>query len=187
MMRVLQYLWFHVVTMATTWLPDLRPVLRLRGFLLRPAFNSCGANLQVARRVTINFTNRMEIGSDVFLGMGCWLQAQGGIILEDEVQLGPYAVLVAGDHTAVDGSYRTGESHLAPIRVCHGSWIAAHATVTKGVTIGRGALLAANSVATHDIPAFCLAAGVPARILPKSRASKLFVNRARQSSTNRKY
>jgi maltose O-acetyltransferase len=168
MMRVLQYLWFHMVTMATAWLPDLRPVLRLRGFLVRPAFASCGRNLQVARRVTINFTNRLVLGSDVFLGMGCWLQAQGGITLEDEVQLGPYAVLVAGDHTAMNGSYRTGESHLAPIRVGRGTWIAAHATVTKGVIIGSGALLAANSVVTHNIPAFCLAAGVPARILPRT-------------------
>ena len=93
-MRVLQYLWFHFITVATSWLPDLRPVLRLRGFLLRPSFKSCGGNLQVARHVTINFTNRLEIGSDVFLATGCWLHARGGIVLEDEVQLGPYSVLV---------------------------------------------------------------------------------------------
>ena len=93
-MRVLQYLWFHFITVATSWLPDLRPVLRLRGFLLRPSFKSCGRNLQVARHVTINFTNRLEIGSDVFIATGCWLHARGGIVLEDEVQLGPYAVLV---------------------------------------------------------------------------------------------
>jgi len=36
-MRVLQYFWFHFITVATSWLPDLRPVLRLRGFLLRPS------------------------------------------------------------------------------------------------------------------------------------------------------
>ncbi len=166
-MRVLQYLWFHLITVATSWMPDLRPVLRLRGFLLRPSFCRCGANLQVARCVTINFSNRVEIGRDVFLGMGCWLQAQGRIVLEDEVQLGPYAVLVAGDHTAIDGSYRTGKSNFAPIRIGQGAWIAAHATVTKGVAIGRGALLAANSVATHDVPPFALAAGVPARLVQK--------------------
>src|ERR1700688_3689517 len=89
-MRVLQYLWFHFITVATFWLPDLRPVMRLRGFLLRLSFKSCGGNLQVARRVTINFTNRLEIGKDVFLATGCWLQARRGIVLEDEVQLGPY-------------------------------------------------------------------------------------------------
>ncbi len=166
-MRVLQYLWFHFITLATGWLPDLRPVLRLRGFLLRPAFKSCGRNLQVARRVTINFTNRLEIGGHVFLGTGCWLNAAGGIVLEDEVQLGPYSVLVTSDHTQIGGSYRFGPSQLAPIRLCTGSWIAAHATVTKGVVIGRGALLAANSVATRDVPPFAMAGGVPARVIQK--------------------
>lgn len=164
-MRVLQYLWFHFITVATSWMPDLRPVPRLRGFLLRPSFKCCGRNLQVARQVSVNFTNRLEIGSDVFLATGCWLQARGGIVLEDEVQLGPYSVLVTGDHTQIDGSYRFGPSKLAPIRICRGSWIEVHATVTKGVVIGQGALLAANSVATHDIPPFAKAGGVPARTI----------------------
>jgi maltose O-acetyltransferase len=166
-MRVLQYLWFHFISVATGWLPDLRPIQWLRGFLLRPSFKTCGRNLQVARHVTVNFTNRLEIGSDVFLATGCWLHARGGIVLEDEVQLGPYAVLVAGDHTQIDGSYRFGPSNVAPIRICQGSWIAAHATVTKGVVIGRGALLAANSVATQDVPPFTMAGGVPARVIQK--------------------
>jgi len=109
----------------------------------------------------------MEIGSDVFIATGCWLHAWGGIVLEDEVQLGPYAVLVTGDHTQIDGSFRFGPSLLAPIHICQGAWIAAHATVTKGVVIGRGALLAANSVATHDVPPFTMAGGVPARVIQK--------------------
>ncbi|HWX38439.1 MAG TPA: acyltransferase [Candidatus Sulfotelmatobacter sp.] len=164
-MRILKYLWFHFVTLATSWLPDLRPVLILRGFLLRPAFKRCGSNLQVARGVTINFTSRLEIGRDVFLAVGCWLHAAGAIRLEDGVQIGPYAALVSADHTAIQGSYRFGESILAPIRICRGAWIAAHATVTKGITVGRGALLAANSVATRDIPPFAKAGGVPARVI----------------------
>ena len=166
-MRVLQYLWFHFINVATAWLPDLQPILWLRGFLLRPSFKSCGRNLQVARHVTINFPNRLEIGSDVLIATGCWLHARGGIVLEDEVQIGPYATLVAGDHTAIDGSFRFGPSALAPIRICQGSWVAAHATVTKGVIFGQGSLLAANSVATRDVPPFSAAGGVPARLLRK--------------------
>ncbi len=173
-MRVLQYLWFHFIAVATAWMPDLRPVLRLRGFLLRPSFRNCGGNLQIARQVTINFTNRLEIGSDVVLATGCWLQARGGIVLEDEVQLGPYSALITGDHTQIAGSYRSGPSDLAPIRICHGAWIAAHATVTKGVVVGRGALLAANSVATRDIPPFAKAGGVPAHIFRNKLRVEVF-------------
>jgi maltose O-acetyltransferase len=130
----------------------------------------CGRNFQVARRVTINFPNRLEIGRDVYIATGCWIHAWGGVVIEDEVQLGPYAVLVTGDHTLEAGSYRHGPSTLAPIRLCHGSWVAAHAVVTKGVTLGRGALLAANSVATTSMPDFTIAGGVPAHIIKgKSR------------------
>lgn len=164
-MRVLQYLWFHFVMVTTSWLPDLRPILRLRGFLLWPSFKSCGANLQVSRQVTVNFSNRLEIGNDVFFATGCWLHARGGIVLEDQAQLGPYSVLVSGDHTTLGGSFRFGPSNLAPIRIGQGAWIAAHATVTKGVVIGRGAVLAANSVATRDVPPFAIAGGVPARVI----------------------
>jgi acetyltransferase-like isoleucine patch superfamily enzyme len=164
-MRIPKYLWFHLVTLATAWFPDLTPLMRVRGFFLRPCFKSCGRNLQVARRVTINFSNRMEIGRDVYIATGSWIHAWGGVVLEDEVQLGPYSVLVTGDHSLKDGSYRYGPSSLAPIRICRGSWVAAHAVVTKGVALGRGALIAANSVATRSIPDFAIAAGAPARIL----------------------
>src|SRR5258706_1555860 len=169
-MRVLQYLWFHFITYATGWLPDLRPALRLRGLLLRPAFKTCGRNLQIARNVTINFCNRLEIGSHVYIATGCWLHAWGGITIEDDVQLGPYVVLVTGDHTRKNGSFRFGPSRLGSIRLCRGSWLAAHSTVTKNVIVGQGALLAANSVATRDIPPLALAGGVPAQVIPqKSR------------------
>jgi maltose O-acetyltransferase len=166
-MRLLKYFWFHFVTLATGWLPDVTPVLRMRGFFLQPCFKSCGENLQVARRVTINFSNRMEIGHDVYIATGCWIHAWGGVVIEDEVLLGPYSVLVTGDHTLKDGSYRRGPCALAPIRLCRGSWVAAHVVVTKGVTLGRGALIAANSVATKNIPDFTFVAGVPARIIKR--------------------
>jgi acetyltransferase-like isoleucine patch superfamily enzyme len=174
-MRVIRYLWFHVIALATSWLPDLRPVLRLRGFLLRPAFKSCGTNFQIARRVTINFGNRLEIGNDVYIATGCWLHAWGGIVLEDGVQLGPYVVLVTGNHTRKEGSYRHGPSHLGSIRLCEGSWVAAHATVTKNVTIGRGAMLAANSVATRNIPPLAQAGGVPARVISQNSRMEIVV------------
>ena len=44
-------------------------------------------------------------------------------------------------------------------------WLGAHVVVTSGVTIGRRAVIGANSVVTSDIPEFCVAAGAPARVL----------------------
>lgn len=44
-------------------------------------------------------------------------------------------------------------------------WIGENACVLSGVTIGDGVVIAANAVVTHDIPAFSLVAGVPAKII----------------------
>jgi acetyltransferase-like isoleucine patch superfamily enzyme/coenzyme F420-reducing hydrogenase beta subunit len=51
--------------------------------------------------------------------------------------------------------------------VCIGEhvWIGTRAMILKGVTIGDGAVVAAGAVVTKDVPAKCLAAGVPAKVI----------------------
>lgn len=44
-------------------------------------------------------------------------------------------------------------------------WISDKVTILPGVKIGNGVIIAANSVVTKDIPNYCLAAGVPAKII----------------------
>lgn len=53
----------------------------------------------------------------------------------------------------------------APITIGDHVWIGCKATILKGVTIGDGAIVAAGSVVTSDIPAHSLCAGVPARVI----------------------
>ena len=44
-------------------------------------------------------------------------------------------------------------------------WIGQHVTVMPGVSIGDGAIIAANSVVTRDIPPYCIAGGNPCRVI----------------------
>lgn len=46
-------------------------------------------------------------------------------------------------------------------------WLGNNVCVMPGVTIGDGAIIGANSVVTHSIPAGCVAAGIPARVIRK--------------------
>ena len=54
-----------------------------------------------------------------------------------------------------------------PIKVCKDSWIGMNAVILKGVTIGEGAIVAACSVVTKDVPAFTVVAGNPAIVVKK--------------------
>ncbi len=46
-------------------------------------------------------------------------------------------------------------------------WVGYGATILTGVTIGKGCIIAANSVITHDVPAYTIVAGVPAKPIGK--------------------
>lgn len=53
-------------------------------------------------------------------------------------------------------------SGSAPIRIGHDVWIGARATITDGVTIHSGAIIAAGATVIRDVPAYAIVAGVPA-------------------------
>lgn len=61
------------------------------------------------------------------------------------------------------------------IKVEDDVWIGSRATILSGITIGQGAVVAAGSVVTHDVPPYCIVAGVPARIM-KKRFSEDMIN-----------
>lgn len=164
--RILRYdLPLHLVLLVTNWLPDNIVFIRLRGLLARPFFRKCGRNLRIGRNVTFYDPSKIEIGNSVYIALGTWLSGGYGITIEDEVLFGPYCVVITADHTMKDGSYRFGGPKGAPVAIRKGSWLGAHVSVMKGVDIGQGSLIAANSVVSKSIEPFSVVGGVPARLI----------------------
>lgn len=60
----------------------------------------------------------------------------------------------------------------APVTIEDGVWLGIHVVVLKGVTIGRGTLVGANSLVTRSLPAGVIAGGVPARVLKEIDAPR---------------
>ncbi|MCA9251503.1 MAG: acyltransferase [Phycisphaerales bacterium] len=168
MVRLLAYTWFSLVLAFTAFLPDVIPILRFRGFLVRWCFKKCGKNFQIASGVRITFSTRVELGDDVYIAPACWIQGIGGIKLGNGVMLGPNTVLSSTNHTRIDGSYRFGQGVTDPIEIQDGAWTGALSVITAGTTIGCGAAVAAGSVVTKNVPAHSIVGGVPARVLKEN-------------------
>jgi acetyltransferase-like isoleucine patch superfamily enzyme len=153
-----------LVQLLTAWLPDNRYVLRLRGALTRPFIRECGAGFWLGRGVSLFGTSELRIGRDVYIARDCFLNCTGGVVLEDGVVLGPFVVLSTMQQVFADGAVSRTGYVVRPIRIGRGSWLAAHAVVKCGVSIGAGVAVAANSAVVADIGDHVLAAGVPARV-----------------------
>ena len=68
--------------------------------------------------------------------------------------------------TPVDHDLRMWKHSVhAPIIIGENVWIGSHVRICKGVTIGDNSVVAANSVVTKDVPANCIVAGNPAKIV----------------------
>lgn len=151
--------------MLTNWLPDNRWTIRLRGMLFKPFIYKCGKNFTIAKNVQLKSTNTLTIGNDVYIASGAWLNAMGHLILENEVVVGPYAVISTGIHTFKDNSVRKGGTLMAPVRIGNGTWLAAHVAIKAGVTVGSGVMVGANAVVTKNTPDNVFLAGVPAKVI----------------------
>lgn len=164
--RLLRYDWpLHFSLLLTNWLPDNVVFLRFRGWLAGHFLGSCGKNLRIGRNITFYNPANISIGSNVYIAYGCWFMSGERITIEDEVIFGPYCVVVSSNHSRAQKSFRYGTPALDPIRIERGAWIAAHVTLTAGASVGRGVLIAANSVVRGDIPDNVLAAGQPAKVV----------------------
>ncbi|BBE22826.1 hypothetical protein MN0502_17090 [Arthrobacter sp. MN05-02] len=90
-------------------------------------------------------------------------QDQGGIVIGDDCLIGHNAVLATLNHDLAPS--RHADLLPAPIILGSHGWIGAHATVLPGVTIGRGAVVAAAAVVTKDVPDTVIVIGSPAEVV----------------------
>lgn len=108
-------------------------------------------------------SGRLEIGDDVVLSRGVHLVAYASVSLGAGTMVGEYASVRDANHRRGDGDIRHSGHDARPVVIGRQVWIGRGACVLAGVSIGDGAVVAANAVVTRDVPAGAVVAGVPAR------------------------
>lgn len=120
-----------------------------------------------------SFTPNLTIGANCHFGAFDHITCTNKITIGDGCFIGKWVTITDNSHGDTD----IGCLHIQPIKrpvVSKGSviigrnvWIGDKATILPRVTIGDGAVIAANAVVTKDVPAYSVVAGNPARIIKK--------------------
>ncbi|CAO1612107.1 acyltransferase [Brochothrix thermosphacta] len=164
--KIAQFLYhnvpLHLIFLLTGLLPNSVPTVRLRGFLLKPFFKSCGKNLKISSGVILNNTHQIEIGDNVVIAHNAWINGVGGLKIENNVLIGPMSVIVTSQHVYRDGKLST-KYKSAPVHIESDCWIASHVVITEGITVGRHSIIAAGAVVTKSLPEKSKVGGVPAK------------------------
>jgi lipopolysaccharide O-acetyltransferase len=120
--------------------------------------------------VTQYFDSKIVIGNRVSATSELHLAAHVGITIEDDVMLASNVFIADASHgyeNAIVPYKYQGVTNVAPIVIKSGCWIGQNVVILPGVTIGELSIIGANSVVTRSIPARCIAAGVPARVIKR--------------------
>ena len=130
-------------------------------------------NIRVHSTASIRNAQNIEIGENSHINMHCavWAGETSKIILGDNLLMGPGVSIQADNH----GTYRDEimmqqERVQKDIVIGNDCWLCSNVTVTAGVHIADGCVIAAGAVVTKDIEEpYSIAGGVPARIISKRK------------------
>lgn len=110
----------------------------------------------------------LVVHNGCIVGDNCILDArQGGIELGENVNIGSNVSFYTDSHDYNDPYFRASMSKVGGIKVGNRAWIGPNAIVLHGVQIGEGAVVAAGTVVTKDVPSFTVVGGIPAKIIGK--------------------
>jgi acetyltransferase-like isoleucine patch superfamily enzyme len=127
---------------------------------------------------------RIRVGNYCYIGAGTRIWSQSSIRIGDHVLISHLVDIHDTDshpksaterRLDAHGILQTGvyklptETRSAPIVIEDDVWIGAKATILKGVTIGKGAIVATGAMVTRDVDSFTIVAGNPARVVGVSQ------------------
>jgi acetyltransferase-like isoleucine patch superfamily enzyme len=105
----------------------------------------------------------LKIGNHVFINVGTTISATSQVLIGNNVLIGNDVAIYDSNFHGLE--QRDCPDPPEPVTIEDDVWIATRAIILKGVTIGKGAVVAAGSVVTRSVPPYTLVGGVPAQFI----------------------
>jgi acetyltransferase-like isoleucine patch superfamily enzyme len=163
--RALHFLWDAFDKLPLSVVADF--AIPLRRLLAERLFKRCGADFVAEEGVRFNYPQLLEVGDEVFLNRGCYLDTKGDVSIGDAVCLTEWVKIFSHTHSEADHVLRT----YAPVALDAYAKVYSDAMIMPGVTVGAEAIVAARSLVNRDVEPGTLVAGIPAKPV-RERASE---------------
>lgn len=114
------------------------------------------------------------MGDYSHLNFGAHIIATKSIVIGNSCNIAPYVYIADNTHSYKDLTIPIKFSPIKQLRtvtIGDGTWIGTRAVII-GCSIGKHCVIGANSVVKHDIPDYCVASGIPARIIMRYNFEK---------------
>ena len=138
---------------------------RTKRRILEELLGSVGEEVWMESPVNFAYGCNTYIGHHFYANFNMSIVDDGGVHIGNYVMFGPNVTVTVTGHP-VWGEYRRKCAQFSlPVVIEDDVWIGANTVVLPGVTIGKGTVIGAGSVVTHDIPAGVVAFGAPCRVI----------------------
>ena len=137
---------------------------RFRQFCAHLILDRCGRWVNIDKGTT--FASDLKLGEGSGIGANCSIPS--GVTIGDHVMMGIDILMFTNEHRhdRLDIPMgQQGRTEVKPIVIGNDVWIGSRSIIMKGTHIGNGAIVAAGSVVTKDIPPYEIWGGNPARFL----------------------
>lgn len=146
---------------------------KIQGYFYKKCLKKVGANVYLRpAHCDIKGLENISIGNNVSIPKGATIYSTDAqLIIMDNVIFGPRPTIITGDHRIdvvgvpiIFSNDKLPENDLDVV-IEEDVWTGANVVILKGVTIGRGSVVAAGSVVNRSCPPYSIIGGVPAKVL----------------------
>jgi putative colanic acid biosynthesis acetyltransferase WcaF len=151
-------LWWVVQASLFAWSPQF--AYKWRNFLLRCFGAKIGVGVIIRPSVKITYPWKLTIGDYAWVGDNAELYTLGEISIGTNAVVSQRSYICTGSHDYKSEAF---DIYSEPIVIEDEAWVATDVYIAPGITIGKGAVIAARSSVYKDMPAGMICMGSPAK------------------------